>query len=102
MPDAIQISKNVMMRDLEGESVLLDLDSQHYYGLGEVGTRMWQLLEKHGEPRAVVDDLLEEFDVERPRLERDLETFLAELEAAGLVTVERPGEGEDAASPQAP
>ncbi len=44
-----RISPDVLFRELAGEAVLLDLKSQRYFGLGEVGTRIWQLLDEQGE-----------------------------------------------------
>ncbi len=93
MSVAVTISDQVLVRHLEGETVLLDLRSQHYFGLDEVGTWIWQLLVEHGETGAVVAAMVEEFEVERSQVERDLEAFLSRLEAAELVTLERPGVG---------
>ncbi len=90
MPTEVQISRDVLVRHLDGESVLLDLKSQRYFGLDAVGTRIWQLLEEHAEPRTVLEQLIEEFDAPRPRLEQDLKQFLSRLEAAALITVVRP------------
>ncbi len=101
MSVAVIISDQVLVRHLEGETVLLDLRSQHYFGLDEVGTRIWQLLVEHGETGAVVEAMVEEFEVERSQVERDLEVFLSRLEAAELVTLGRPGEGGGGAA-QAP
>ena len=101
MTAEVKISDEVLVRHLQGETVLLDLKSQHYFGLDEVGTRLWQLLAEHGETRAVVDAMVAEFDVERARVEGDLADFLSRLEAAELVTVVRPEEAEDGAT-QAP
>lgn len=97
----VTLSDQVLVRHLQGETVLLDLRSQHYFGLDEVGTRIWQLLAEHGETGAVVAGMVEEFDVERLRCERDLEAFLSRLEAAELVTLVRSGAGDDGA-PEAP
>ena len=35
-------SPNVISQEVSGETVLLDLDSEHYFGLDSVGTRIWQ------------------------------------------------------------
>lgn len=83
----VEISRDVLVRDLNGEAVILDLKSQRYFGLDDVGLATWQLLSQHRELDVVMDKMLEEFDVERSRLAEDLETFLQRLEAEGLVTV---------------
>ncbi len=47
------IPGQVLCRDLGAEAVVLDLESGIYYGLDEVGLRMWKLLQEHGDVRAV-------------------------------------------------
>ena len=86
----VALAPGVLFRDLGDESVLLNLDNDRYYGLDDVGTRMWQLLAELGEVDAVVARLLEEYhgQVDEPTLRRDLEGLIAKLTAAGLVTVE--------------
>ncbi|MEM8963419.1 MAG: PqqD family protein [Acidobacteriota bacterium] len=80
-----RIADGVLMREVDGEAVLLDLDSQRYFGLDPVGTRIWQLLAEHGDRDRVMSDLLDEFAVEREHLEDDLDRFLERLMAANLV-----------------
>lgn len=80
-----RISDQVLVRDLEGEAVLLDLASQRYFGLDEVGLAIWKGLEQGLSREAMIRTLLDDFTVERPRLEQDLEIFLAKLSEAGLV-----------------
>jgi len=83
----IQLSSEVLFRELQGEAVLLDLRSQSYFGLDEVGTRIWQLLAEHGRREAALEALLLEFEVDRESLSRDIDEFLARLESAGLISV---------------
>jgi hypothetical protein len=76
---------DVLMQTVVGESVLLDLRSQKYFGLNQVGTRAWELLQQGGDVAAVQARLLEEYDVEARQLERDLDELLERLLRAGLV-----------------
>ena len=76
---------DVLIQTVVGEAVLLDLRSQKYFGLNEVGTRLWELLQANADLAAARDRLLEEFDVESAELERDLDALVERLLAAGLV-----------------
>ena len=67
-----------------GEAVLLDVESGLYFGLDEVGARIWQLLVAGASEESIVDQLLEEYDVERSRLRADVTGFLTVLVAKGL------------------
>lgn len=78
-------SDAVATADLGGESVLLDPVSGRYFGLNEVGTRIFELL---GEPRSVssiVDVLVQEYEVSEDQLRRDVEQFVSEMMSRGLV-----------------
>jgi hypothetical protein len=69
------------------ESAILDLKSGQYYGLNPIGTRIWALIQK---PTPVVDilaKLLNEYEVDAERCERDLLTLIEELERKGLVEI---------------
>ena len=83
----ITISTDVLAQELAGETVLLDLASESYFGLDTVGTRIWQLLEQGRGQEEIVDTLLGEYDVERGVLERDVEELLGRLSDSGLITI---------------
>lgn len=86
----IEVPDGVLMRELQGESVLLNLDSESYFGLDEVGTRMWNALTTTASARAAFDALLAEYDVAPETLRADLAEFIDKLAAAGLVRVSPP------------
>ena len=49
LPTQVEISPEALFQELDGETVLLNLQSERYYGLDDVGTRMWQLLAENGD-----------------------------------------------------
>ena len=87
LDSTVAVGKNTVFRDMDGEAVILDLESGTYFGLNDVGTRMWQLMEQHGTPRAALGTLIEEFDVAPDVLEQDLITLASELAEKGLLEV---------------
>lgn len=89
LPARVTISPRVMMRELDGEAVLLDLNTERYYGLDDVATRMWFLLSELGDVRQVRERLLEEYDVAPEVLDRDLAHLIEQLAQMGLLTIER-------------
>src|SRR5471030_1114420 len=82
---AFRISDGVVFRELDGEAVILNLDSGVYFGLDRVGTRVWQLLEQHGRVEEVVDHLLEQYEVEPDRLRTEVAQLVATLVEKGLI-----------------
>jgi hypothetical protein len=76
-----------MVRFLDRESVLLNLETEKYFGLDETGTRMWQLLTASPNIDAAYQELLEEFDVEPELLRSNLVELLSRLVDNGLLQV---------------
>ena len=74
--------------DLDGRVVLLSIENGEYYNMEEVGSRIWALLETPLTVAALVERLLEEFDVERERCEREALAFLEQLRKDRLLRVE--------------
>jgi len=80
-------SDDAVFRELEGESVLLNLETGMYYGLDVVGTRAWQLAAADGSLRSVRDRLAEEYDAAPDVIERDLLSLADALVGKGLWTL---------------
>ena len=76
---------DVLVSCVEGESVLLNLASESYFGLGDVGTRMWSVLTVSPSIESAYETLLSEFEVSGDQLREDLGGFVATLLDHGLV-----------------
>jgi len=83
----ISVRPNVLVRELRGESVLLNLDSEAYFGLDDVGTGMWRALTTCPSLEAACVALIAEYEVEPERLRKDLREFVDRLAGAGLIDV---------------
>jgi len=83
----ISVPKQVLVRTFQNESVLLNLDSESYHGLDDVGTRMWQALIQSENIQAAYESLLSEYEVDQVTLQKDLEAFIETLVGRGLVEV---------------
>jgi len=78
---------HVLVRFLDQESVLLNLETEQYFGLDETGTRMWQLVTDSPNIDAAYQGLLAEFDVEPELLRSNLTELLGQLVENGLLQV---------------
>ena len=94
LDQTLRTSPDVLIQEISGESVLLDLASEQYFGLNEVGTCIWSLLEANGSLQRVFDELQKKYAVDPDQLESDLLELIAELKAAGLVVPEIDAESE--------
>lgn len=81
----VSVPPDVLVREVAGESVLLNLDSETYFGLDEVGTRMWQVLTQGQTIQHAYEQLLQEYDVDPETLRVDLTRLIGELVVQGLL-----------------
>ena len=88
-----RVATDVVSRGVRDETVLLNLESEEYFGLDPVGTRMWQVIEETGDPEEVIRRLLEEYEVEESVLRQDLTDLIERLEKAGLLCSEDTDDG---------
>lgn len=87
LDDPVVKSDDALIRELENEAILLNLKTGIYYGLNPVGARAWQLLVEHQRLSRIADIMVEEFEVERDVLERDLLALGRQLIDTGLCQV---------------
>jgi len=92
LASVVSVSADQISCDLEGEAAILNLKSGTYYGLDEVGATIWNLVAQPTAVSAIRDALLERYDVDAERCERDLLTLLGELHEHGLIQVSDGGD----------
>ena len=85
LSDKVSIPPQVMARTVGDETVILDLASGTYFGLDPVGARIWELMEEGKTLSEVCGQMLEEYEVSRDDLERDVLRLAQELTDQGLV-----------------
>lgn len=87
LSSTFSVSQEVLSQEVSGETVLLDMQSESYFGLDAVGTRIWQLLQENNRLQQVFDTMLEEYDVDEKQLEKDLDELLNKLIDEELITI---------------
>ena len=90
------VPADVLVQEMQGESVLLNLNSGRYFGLNEVGTRIWKACTTSASLQEATDALVSEYDVEPERLRQDLLELVEKLVGHGLLAV---GDGQAAKLP---
>jgi len=79
-------NEEVIEADIDGEKVMMDIDSGHYFGLDVIAVRIWQLLEQPMSLVQLVEQLTNEFEVTADQCITDIAPFLADLEKNGLIS----------------
>jgi len=80
-------SSDQLSADLAGEAAVLHVPSGTYFGLDEVGARIWGLLQQPRTLAEVRDTIVSEYDVDAARCEQDILELVARLVEHGLVEV---------------
>lgn len=84
LPPEIVFSPDVLFQAIDDEAVLLDMASEEYFALNELGMRMWQLLSVNGSTDDAIQQLLLEYEVEETTLRQDMAVWIDELVEHGL------------------
>ncbi|HEU5460397.1 MAG TPA: PqqD family protein [Pyrinomonadaceae bacterium] len=85
--DRVKIPDDVLISKLQEESVILNLDSERYFGLDDVGTRILSVLTTSESIEAAYQRLVEEYDVEDQALRQDLLELVENLLKHGLLQI---------------
>ena len=84
-----RLSRTQMLStELDQETVLMSIDAGAYYGLKGTAQCIWEQLETPLTFSALIDRLVEEYEVSPEACAADLAGFLAEMEREGLLRVE--------------
>jgi len=83
----VTIPEDVMISRVEDEIVLLNLESEQYFALDDIGARVWELLSEYGSTEIVIEQMTTEYDVDPDEFRADLSKLLSDLQEAGLVTI---------------
>ena len=80
-----RVPEDVLAAHLEGEAVLLHMDTKNYFRLNATAAHVYRGLERGLGRDALLDDLCAEFEVERDVAAVELDRLLDDLAARGLV-----------------
>ena len=83
----VATAADVLTTAFGDEVVMLNLSDGVYYGLEEVGARLWAMLKQPVTVSEICRTLVQEFDVEPEQCERDLLELLRDLVSRGLIEI---------------
>lgn len=86
----VRVPEGILFKDVAGEAVILNLNTETYFGLDEVGTRMWQVATTEETLQHAFDILMDEYEVEPDVLRADLIRLIEELVNDGLLEIAAP------------
>jgi hypothetical protein len=72
-----------------GETVILSLKTDNYFGLNTVGTTVWEYVQQPRQFDEICQEIESTYEVESERCRLDLQRLLIQMEENGLVTISR-------------
>jgi len=72
-------TKEVLASEMDGETIMMSIAGGSYYGMDNIGSRIWELLEEPIRVSDLCHRLMEEFDVEVDQCLADVMVFLNAL-----------------------
>lgn len=91
MPDitletVVSRNPDLIAADVDGDTVMMRLERDDYYGISGAGSRIWELLEEPIKLSEIVAKICEEFEVDEPTCKTDAIEFIEALVRLDLVT----------------
>lgn len=83
----VRLAKDVLIQNIEGESILLNLATENYFVLDQVGTSIVTTLDQSDSVAAAIQKLLGIYEVEEGKLKEDVTRLVNECEQVGLLQV---------------
>jgi hypothetical protein len=80
-------TKELVSSDLDGETVLLSIETGKYYNMDPIGSRIWELIKDPMSVSDLIDILLGEFEVDPKQCEAEVLAFLNKLAEDNLIQI---------------
>ena len=81
------IPDTVFLQEVDDETILLDINTQEYFSLDEMGTIFYKFLKEESDLTIIVEELSVHFAVSSQEIKNDLLVFIKSLEEKGLLEI---------------
>jgi uncharacterized membrane-anchored protein YitT (DUF2179 family) len=85
--NVISIKDNFIYSESDNELFLMSLENNAYYGLDEIGKRVFEIIQKPINFSEIVQILMNEYEVDEETCKNDLESFLNSLYKANIIDI---------------
>ena len=84
----VSVNKEIVTAEMDGETVMMSVETGKYYNLGKTGSVIWGMLGKPIVVDSIIESLLEKYQVGREQCEVEVLAFFAHVHEEGLVKLE--------------
>ncbi|MDO7907222.1 lasso peptide biosynthesis PqqD family chaperone [Paenibacillus sp. JX-17] len=85
--EIISQKPGTLVSDMDGEKVMLSIDTGKYYNLGQTGGRIWELLETPKTISQMTEILCAEYEIEADKCMEQIRAFVTKLSGEGLIII---------------
>lgn len=78
---------NILHSTVDGEIVMVSIDKGKHFGLDEVGSRIWDFIEKPLRISTIIELLVKEYNVEYEDCQKDVIQFTEQMLSLQIVDV---------------
>ena len=87
-PDTIiQRESGLLFNEIDGEVVMLSIENSEYYGMNEIGSQIWLMIEKPISLHDLLNNLISEFEISYIKCKEDTLEFLDLLIIKKLISI---------------
>jgi len=83
----IERNDELLSSDMDDELVMMDLESNNYYGLNKVGKDIWEKIEEPTTLEELCSDLIKKYNVSFDKCKEDITPFLEKLQEMNIVKI---------------
>jgi hypothetical protein len=73
---------------IDGETVIVNLDSGNYYSLDKIGTEIWSLMERNTGMSGITEHIVNRYNGEREEIEKAIKQLMDELQKEALIVMD--------------
>ena len=88
LPKKVKVSDNVLFQEIDNEYVLLNMETEQYFGLNEIGAKLWHSIAENGDTNTALEQIISAYNVAEDTLRADISRLLTELSNEQLITIE--------------
>jgi hypothetical protein len=74
-----KVADHLSIRTIENEIFILNRNDSHLHTFNESGASLWKIIEHNSSSEAMVDELMQQYTVDRGLAVQDVDEFLVEL-----------------------
>ncbi|MDZ7817300.1 MAG: lasso peptide biosynthesis PqqD family chaperone [Aliarcobacter sp.] len=83
----IKRNNDLLSSEMDDELVMMNLESNNYYGLNKIGKDIWEILEENQTLESLCNKLIEKYDVSFEECKNDITPFLEKLKESNIIEI---------------